>query len=104
GEVTAGPPPRGLPKVVLTEESDGSVWAVGTTRSGESIEHGLCRQFGEERPDLASRLGCPGVRDGAEAPAAPGGTARTVAPGPVAPGPSRTRTGTGASDTTGSPS
>ncbi|MFD5067035.1 ubiquinol-cytochrome c reductase iron-sulfur subunit [Streptomyces sp. NPDC058369] len=104
GEVTAGPPPRGLPKVVLTEETDGSIWAVGTTRSGESIEHGLCRQFGEDRPDLASRLGCPGVRDGAEAPATPG-AARTVAPGPVAPGPSRTRTrtGAGATDTPGSP-
>ncbi|MFE6766421.1 ubiquinol-cytochrome c reductase iron-sulfur subunit [Streptomyces sp. NPDC057689] len=105
GEVTAGPPPRGLPKVVLTEQTDGSIWAVGTTRSGESIEHGLCRQFGEDRPDLASRLGCPGVRDGAEAPPASGAAARTVAPGPVAPGASRTRTRTGAgtSETPGSP-
>lgn len=41
GEVTAGPLPRALPKVVLTEQTDGSIWAVGTTRSGESIEHGL---------------------------------------------------------------
>ncbi|MFD8963260.1 ubiquinol-cytochrome c reductase iron-sulfur subunit, partial [Streptomyces anulatus] len=40
GEVTAGPPPRGLPKVVVIEQDDGSVWAVGTTRSGESIEGG----------------------------------------------------------------
>ncbi|WP_328888591.1 Rieske (2Fe-2S) protein [Streptomyces sp. NBC_00316] len=64
GEVTAGPPPRPLPKVVLTEETDGSVWAVGTTRSGESIEQGLCRQISSERPDLASRIGCPSVRDG----------------------------------------
>ncbi|MER5897978.1 Rieske (2Fe-2S) protein [Streptomyces sp. NPDC001876] len=68
GEVTAGPPPRGLPKVVLTEQTDGSIWALGTTRSGESIEQGLCRQFGEDRPDLAARIGCPGVSDGVEAP------------------------------------
>ncbi|WP_329210095.1 Rieske (2Fe-2S) protein [Streptomyces sp. NBC_00683] len=68
GEVTAGPPPRGLPKVVLTEQTDGSIWAVGTTRSGESIEHGLCRQIGEDRPDLAARIGCPGVSGGVEAP------------------------------------
>ncbi|MEE1739069.1 Rieske (2Fe-2S) protein [Streptomyces sp. BE147] len=68
GEVTAGPPPRGLPKVVLTEQTDGSVWAIGTTRSGESIEQGLCRQLGDDRPDLASRIGCPGTGGGAEAP------------------------------------
>ncbi|MFD9500416.1 ubiquinol-cytochrome c reductase iron-sulfur subunit [Streptomyces sp. NPDC060035] len=68
GEVTAGPPPRGLPKVALTEQTDGSIWAVGTTRSGESIEQGLCRQIGEDRPDLAARIGCPGVGGGVEAP------------------------------------
>ncbi|MFJ2092095.1 ubiquinol-cytochrome c reductase iron-sulfur subunit [Streptomyces sp. NPDC087901] len=78
GEVTAGPPPRGLPKVVLTEQTDGSIWAVGTTRSGESIEKGLCRQLGDDRPDLASRIGCPGVRTGAEAP----GISRTEATEP----------------------
>ncbi|MFD0367813.1 Rieske (2Fe-2S) protein [Streptomyces sp. NPDC127114] len=61
GEVTAGPPPRALPKVLLVEEADGSVWAVGTTRSGESVQEGLCRQLGEDRPDLAERLGCPGT-------------------------------------------
>ncbi|MFJ3586306.1 Rieske (2Fe-2S) protein [Streptomyces sp. NPDC090127] len=61
GEVTAGPPPRALPKVLLVEEADGSVWAVGTTRSGESVQEGLCRQLGEDRPDLAERLGCPGA-------------------------------------------
>lgn len=61
GEVTAGPPPRALPKVLLVEEADGSVWAVGTTRSGESVQEGLCRQLGEERPDLAERLDCPGL-------------------------------------------
>ncbi|MFF8600723.1 ubiquinol-cytochrome c reductase iron-sulfur subunit [Streptomyces sp. NPDC015232] len=61
GEVTAGPPPRGLPKVLLVEETDGSIWAVGTTRSGESVREGLCRQLGEERPGLAERLGCPGT-------------------------------------------
>lgn len=64
GEVTAGPPPRPLPKVLLVEEADGSVWAVGTTRSGESVQQGLCRQLGEQRPDLAQRLGCPGATGG----------------------------------------
>ncbi|MGW6578136.1 QcrA and Rieske domain-containing protein [Streptomyces globisporus] len=68
GEVTAGPPPRALPKVVVVEQDDGSVWAVGTTRSGESVEEGLCRQLGGERPDLAARIGCPGVDGGAESP------------------------------------
>lgn len=86
GEVTAGPPPRGLPKVALTEQPDGSIWAVGTTHSGESIEHGLCRRLGDDRPDLASRIGCPGAKRGAEAPAATGAGApqttgsRTTAP------------------------
>ncbi|MFH8580389.1 Rieske (2Fe-2S) protein [Streptomyces zaomyceticus] len=61
GEVTAGPPPRGLPKVVLVEETDGSVWAIGTARSGESAREGLCRQLGDDRPELADRLGCPGA-------------------------------------------
>ncbi|MFJ4340363.1 Rieske (2Fe-2S) protein [Streptomyces sp. NPDC088915] len=61
GEVTAGPPPRGLPKVLLVEEADGSVWAVGTARSGESAREGLCRELGPDRPDLATRLGCPGT-------------------------------------------
>ncbi|MEU1122788.1 Rieske (2Fe-2S) protein [Streptomyces sp. NPDC005899] len=68
GDVTAGPPPRGLPKVVLAELDDGSIWAVGTTRSDESAEEGLCRQVGEDRPDLAARIGCPGTGGGAEAP------------------------------------
>ncbi|MEU7701189.1 ubiquinol-cytochrome c reductase iron-sulfur subunit [Streptomyces sp. NPDC015492] len=61
GEVTAGPPPRGLPKVVLVEETDGSVWAIGTARSGESAREGLCRQLADDRPELADRLGCPGA-------------------------------------------
>ncbi|MFD8821475.1 ubiquinol-cytochrome c reductase iron-sulfur subunit [Streptomyces sp. NPDC059605] len=79
GEVTAGPPPRGLPKVVLVEQTDGSIWAIGTTRSGESVEHGLCRQLGEDRPDLASRIGCPSVRGGgAEAPEAGTSPARAA--------------------------
>ena len=62
GEVTAGPPPRPLPKVLLIEEADGSVWAVGTTRSGESATEGLCRQLLEGHrtarrwpPDWAAR-------------------------------------------------
>ncbi|MFE7521802.1 QcrA and Rieske domain-containing protein [Streptomyces halstedii] len=87
GEVTAGPPPRGLPKVVLAELDDGSIWAVGTTRSGESIEAGLCRQLGDD-PALAARIGCPGTQGGAEGPPAPapgGPPARTgAAPAPVA--------------------
>lgn len=85
GEVTAGPPPRGLPKVVLTEQTDGSIWAVGTTRSGESIEKGLCRQLGDDRPDLASRIGCPGVSRGVEGPRA-AGDSRTGATEPETPG------------------
>ncbi|MGW2179101.1 Rieske 2Fe-2S domain-containing protein [Streptomyces sp. NPDC001732] len=76
GEVTAGPPSCGLPKVVLVEQTDGSIWAIGTTHSGESVEHGLCRQLDKDRPDLASRIGCPSVRGGgAEGPEA--GTSRT---------------------------
>ncbi|WP_434590849.1 Rieske (2Fe-2S) protein [Streptomyces sp. A5-4] len=62
GEVTAGPPPRALPKVVIVEEGDGSVWAIGTTRSGESIEKGLCRQIVDARPEIAADLGCPGAQ------------------------------------------
>ncbi|WP_329399675.1 Rieske (2Fe-2S) protein [Streptomyces melanogenes] len=62
GEVTAGPPPRPLPKVLLVEEIDGSVWAVATTRSGESVKAAMCRQFGEQHPDMAARIGCPGTR------------------------------------------
>ncbi|WP_330330902.1 Rieske (2Fe-2S) protein [Streptomyces sp. NBC_00536] len=61
GEVTAGPPPRPLPKVFLTEEVDGSVWAVATARSGEPAKEALCRQFGDARPEMAARLGCPGA-------------------------------------------
>ncbi|MFI1396173.1 Rieske (2Fe-2S) protein [Streptomyces sp. NPDC020681] len=63
GEVTAGPPPRPLPKVVVVEEADGSVWAVGTTRSGESVQEGLCRQIRDQEPDVALRAGCPGVTE-----------------------------------------
>lgn len=111
GEVTAGPPPRGLPKVILTEETDGSIWAVGTTRSGESIEQGLCRQLGDDRPDLASRIGCPGVRRGAEAPQAAGasrpGAAARKTPDDARTGPTArktpgdARTGAGAPETPG---
>ncbi|MEV7401628.1 Rieske (2Fe-2S) protein [Streptomyces sp. NPDC091267] len=92
GEVTAGPPPRGLPKVALTEQPDGSIWAVGTTRSGESIEHGLCRQLGDDRSDLASRIGCPGAKRGAEAPAA-AGLSRTAPTGAAEAGPGPETTG-----------
>ncbi|MFI6050860.1 ubiquinol-cytochrome c reductase iron-sulfur subunit [Streptomyces violascens] len=61
GEVTAGPPPRPLPRVLLIEEADGSVWAVATARSGESVKNAVCRQFADERPDMAARMGCPGA-------------------------------------------
>ncbi|MFG2674561.1 Rieske (2Fe-2S) protein [Streptomyces sp. NPDC048445] len=99
GEVTAGPPPRGLPKVVLTEQADGSVWALGTAYSGESAEHGLCRQLGDDRPDLASRIGCPGAKRGAEAPDAAGATgAGEVTGATTAP---RATASTGATESTG---
>ncbi|MEV6049107.1 ubiquinol-cytochrome c reductase iron-sulfur subunit [Streptomyces xanthochromogenes] len=64
GEVTAGPPPRPLPKVLLVEEADGAVWAVATARSGESEEAAMCRQFADARPDLAARLDCPAAKSG----------------------------------------
>ncbi|WP_329564402.1 Rieske (2Fe-2S) protein [Kitasatospora sp. NBC_01266] len=60
GDVTAGPPPRGLPKVVLVEDPAGGVWAIGTARSGESEEHGVCRQLHDRDPDLAHQAGCDG--------------------------------------------
>lgn len=59
GEVTAGPPPRPLPRIFLTEQADGSVWAIATARSGEPAKDALCRQFGDSRPEAAQRLGCP---------------------------------------------
>ncbi|MEV0368310.1 Rieske (2Fe-2S) protein [Streptomyces sp. NPDC050636] len=66
GEVTAGPPLRALPKVVLYERDDGSVWAIGTARSGESIKEGLCRQLIQKDPELAGRAGCPGAKRGSD--------------------------------------
>jgi Rieske Fe-S protein len=57
GEVTAGPPPRPLPRVYLTEDPDGSVWAFATARSGEDVTDALCRQF--PQPELRRQLGCP---------------------------------------------
>ncbi|WP_299537775.1 Rieske (2Fe-2S) protein [uncultured Streptomyces sp.] len=74
GEVTAGPPPRGLPKVVVVEQADGSIWALGTTRSGESVQEGLCRRLGDDDRALASRIGC------ADAPGAEGPAAKAAAP------------------------
>ncbi|MFC9462796.1 (2Fe-2S)-binding protein, partial [Streptomyces sp. NPDC056983] len=59
GEVTAGPPPRGLPKVLLVEKADGSVWAVATARSGESPQDAVCREFAGEQPAARAQLGCP---------------------------------------------
>ncbi|MEU9038301.1 Rieske 2Fe-2S domain-containing protein [Streptomyces sp. NPDC048352] len=61
GEVTAGPPPRPLPRIFLTEQADGSVWAIATARSGEPAKEALCRQFGDSRPAMAQRLDCPGA-------------------------------------------
>ncbi|MEU9714737.1 Rieske (2Fe-2S) protein [Streptomyces sp. NPDC047976] len=61
GEVTAGPPPRPLPRIFLTERSDGSVWAIATARSGEPAKEALCRQFGDSQIEMAQRLGCPGA-------------------------------------------
>lgn len=61
GEVTAGPPPRPLPRIFLTEQADGSVWAVATARSGEPAREALCRQFGDNHPGEAASLGCPGA-------------------------------------------
>jgi Rieske Fe-S protein len=61
GEVTAGPPPRPLPRIFLTERADGSVWAVATARSGEPADEALCRQFTGSHPEMAQRLGCPGA-------------------------------------------
>ncbi|MER5636438.1 Rieske (2Fe-2S) protein [Kitasatospora sp. NPDC002227] len=64
GEVTAGPPPRPLPKVVVVEDGGGAVWAIGTARSGESDERGLCRQLQERDPDFAARAGCAAILRG----------------------------------------
>ncbi|GGV13040.1 hypothetical protein GCM10010495_28400 [Kitasatospora herbaricolor] len=60
GEVTSGPPPRPLPKVLVVEDELGAVWAVGTARSGESEEAGLCRGLRGRNPALAQRAGCGG--------------------------------------------
>ncbi|MBT2452626.1 Rieske (2Fe-2S) protein [Streptomyces sp. ISL-43] len=61
GEVTAGPPPRPLPRIFLTEQADGSVWAVATARSGEPAKEALCRQFSDTHPEEAASVGCPGT-------------------------------------------
>ncbi|MCX4748837.1 Rieske (2Fe-2S) protein [Kitasatospora sp. NBC_01287] len=60
GAVTAGPPPRGLPKVVLVEDPAGAIWAIGTARSGESEEQGVCRELRDRDPELARQAGCDG--------------------------------------------
>jgi Rieske Fe-S protein len=54
GSVTGGPPPRGLPKVLLEERADGSVWAVGTAYSDETLRHAACRQPRSVRPGGAA--------------------------------------------------
>ncbi|MFF7636657.1 ubiquinol-cytochrome c reductase iron-sulfur subunit [Kitasatospora sp. NPDC008050] len=76
GDVTGGPPPRGLPKVVLVEDSAGGIWAIGTARSGESEENGLCRQLRESDPQLADQAGC---NDTPGAPASAPASATAVA-------------------------
>ncbi|WP_371481378.1 ubiquinol-cytochrome c reductase iron-sulfur subunit [Kitasatospora sp. NBC_00315] len=58
GEVTSGPPPRPLPKVIMIEDELGAVWAIGTARSGESEQAGLCRGPVGRNPALARRAGC----------------------------------------------
>ncbi|MFE9427650.1 Rieske (2Fe-2S) protein [Kitasatospora sp. NPDC006697] len=58
GAVKSGPPPRPLPKVVLVEDARGRVWAIGTARSGESEQQGLCRQLRERDPVAAEQAGC----------------------------------------------
>ncbi|GAA1977781.1 Rieske (2Fe-2S) protein [Kitasatospora viridis] len=60
GDVKSGPPPRALPKVVLVEDTQGRVWAIGTARSGESEEQGLCRQLRQSDPVAAEQAGCDG--------------------------------------------
>ena len=60
GAVVQGPPPRGLPKVLLAERADGSVWAIGTAYSDESRLHAACRELNAK--DSGVRLGnvaCP---------------------------------------------
>lgn len=61
GEVTAGPPPRALPRVIVSEDIDGSIWAVATARSGENDQDAWCRQFADVSPDRAAEFGCPGA-------------------------------------------
>ncbi|MFF2624155.1 ubiquinol-cytochrome c reductase iron-sulfur subunit [Kitasatospora griseola] len=64
GEVTAGPPPRPLPKVVMVEDARGAVWAIGTARSGEDEQAGLCRGLRDRNPALAEAAGCPSRKSG----------------------------------------
>lgn len=56
GAVTGGPPPRGLPKVLMAERADGSVWAVGTAYSDEPVRDAACRQLSSVRPGVAGAL------------------------------------------------
>lgn len=94
GEVTAGPPPRPLPKVIVDEDAEGAVWALATVRSGESDRDAWCRQFAEREPERAELLECPGVsasrtragtRDAAK-PRWDAGDSLTTSPGPRWPG------------------
>ncbi|MEV4557844.1 Rieske (2Fe-2S) protein [Kitasatospora sp. NPDC049285] len=58
GDVTGGPPPRPLPKVVMVEDAEGAVWAIGTARSGEDEQAGVCRELKGRNPVLAEAAGC----------------------------------------------
>ncbi|MFB7945335.1 ubiquinol-cytochrome c reductase iron-sulfur subunit [Kitasatospora phosalacinea] len=62
GEVTGGPPPRPLPRVVMAERADGSVWAVGTVRSGEETLTGVCRTLRD--PELFAAANCASRKSG----------------------------------------
>ncbi|OKJ15594.1 QcrA and Rieske domain-containing protein [Kitasatospora sp. CB01950] len=64
GVVTAGPPPRPLPKVIVVEDGQGAVWAIGTARSGEDEQAGLCRGLRQRNPALADAAGCPNRKSG----------------------------------------
>ncbi|MEY9872229.1 Rieske Fe-S protein [Streptacidiphilus sp. MAP12-33] len=60
GAVVQGPPPRGLPKVLLAEKTDGSVWAVGTAYSDETRLHAACRELDANDPGVRlGRVACP---------------------------------------------
>jgi nitrite reductase/ring-hydroxylating ferredoxin subunit len=50
GQVTQGPPPRGLPKVLMQERADGSIWAIGTAYADETVPPAACGRLGAAHP------------------------------------------------------